>query len=577
MSDTAGWLQSGGFLLVVTLLVPPAGAYMSRVFNGGRTWLDPVCAPVERLFYRVCGIDGERSMSWAEYARAFVYLGLGGTLAVYTVLRLQQFLPWYDARHLTTPMTPDLAANTAVSFNTTTTWQAYGGETTMSYVSQLLGLASGSFLAGAAGLAVGIAFIRGLANSSDGRIGNFWVDVVRAMLWVLLPLSLIGGAALVWQGVPMTFAPYAQAHTLEGAAQTIARGPVAALEFIKNLGTNGGGFFNVNGAHPFANPTPLANIIGLLAIAVLPAALTYTFGKMTGRRRDGWVLYGAMAVLFIAAVAANTLAESAGVPAVSRALGGGTQGMMEGKEVRFGIPASALAAVVTSNGATGSYIAMHDSFTPLGGLVPLTNMLLGEIVFGGLGTGLVGMILVALLALFITGLMIGRTPAYLGKTLGPAETRLIVLYMIFAPLAVLVPTAVAVVTPAGLAGLTTNTGPHGFTEILYAFASTFATNGQNFAGLSANTPFYNVATVVAMMLGRFALGVTALALAGQFAARKSRVGAEAGSVQTGSALFGMVMIATAVIVVALTFAPALALGPGVEHLLARGVTTSAPR
>jgi K+-transporting ATPase ATPase A chain len=435
----------------------------------------------------------------------------------------------------------------------------------MSYFSQLVGLAGQNFLAGAAGLALGIAFIRGLAASGDGRIGNFWVDVVRAMLWVLLPLSLIGGIALVWQGVPMTFGPYAAAHTVEGAMQTIARGPVAALEFIKQLGTNGGGFFNVNGAHPFENPTPLANFLEMLAIAVLPASLTYTFGRMTGRRSDGWVLYGAMAVLFAGGVVATTAAESAGIPSVSRAVGATAANNMEGKEVRFGVPATALTAVVTSNGATGSYNAMHDSFTPLGGMIPLVNMLLGEIVFGGLGMGLVSMLLVALLAVFITGLMIGRTPAYLGKALGPSELKMIVLYMIIAPVGVLVPTAIAVMTPAGLAGLTTNTGVHGFTEILYAFASAFANNGQNFAGLSANTPFYNVATIVAMMLGRFALGVTALAVAGQFASQKSRSGAEANGVPTDSAQFGLVLVGTAVIVVALTFAPALALGPLAEH------------
>jgi K+-transporting ATPase ATPase A chain len=565
MSGLAGWVQAGGFLLVVSLLVAPAGGYLARVFNGGRTWLDPVCAPLERLVYRVCGIDPRRSMTWVEYARGFVIFGLVSMLAVYAVLRLQQFLPWYDARHLTTPLTPDLAANTALSFTTTTTWQAYSGEATMSYVSQLVGLAGGSFLAGAAGLAVGLAFIRGLAAPGDGRVGNFWVDVVRAMLWVLLPLSLVGSLALVWQGVPMTFGPYVQAHTLEGAVQTIARGPVAALEFIKQLGTNGGGFFNVNGAHPFTNPTPLANLLGLLAIAVLPASLTFTFGRMIGRRRDGWVLYGAMVALFIAAVAAGTRAESAGVPAVSQVIGPAPN--MEGKEVRFGAPASALAAVVTSNGATGSYIAMHDSFTPIGGMVPLVNMLLGEIVFGGLGTGLVSMLLVGLLAIFVAGLMIGRTPAYLGKALGPGEARLIALYTIIAPLGILVPTAVAVVTKAGLAGLTTNGGAHGFTSILFAYTSSFATNGQNFAGLSANSPFYNGSTAVAMMLGRYALGVTALALAGEFASRQHRAGAELDAVPTGSLLFGVLLVGTAVIVVALTFLPALALGPLVEHFL----------
>lgn len=567
----AGLAQGAAFLLLVTLLVRPAGAYLARVFAGERTWLDPVLRPAERLVFAASGVDPARSMTWGEYARAFVVFGLVGTLALYALLRLQALLPWFDAAHLTTPMTPDLAMNTAVSFATTTTWQAYGGETTMSYFSQVVGLAGQNFLAGAAGLAVGIAFIRGVASDGGGRVGNFWVDVVRAMLWVLLPLSLVGGVALVWQGVPLTFAPYADARTLEGAAQTIAVGPVAALEFIKQLGTNGGGFFNVNGAHPFENPTPLANLLELLAIAVLPASLTYTFGRMVGRRRDGWVLYGVMAVLFAAGVAATTLAEGAGVPALDRLAGtslGHSLGHLEGKEVRFGVGGSALAAVVTSNGATGSYNAMHDSFTPLGGAVPLVNMLLGEIVFGGLGTGLVSMLLVALAGLFVTGLMIGRTPAYLGKPLGPTELKLIALYMLLAPGVILPLTAAAVLAPAGLAGLTTNAGAHGFTEIFYAYASAFGNNGQNFAGLSANSPFYNVTTGVAMLLGRFALPVTALALAGRFARRAPAAGLEAGAVPTGTVLFGTIVLGAALVLGALTFFPALALGPLAEHFIA---------
>jgi len=450
---------------------------------------------------------------------------------------------------LATPLTTDLAANTALSFSTTTTWQAYGGETTMRYITQLVGLAGQNFLAGAAGLAVGIAFIRGLASDGATTIGNFWVDIVRAILWVLLPLSIVGGIVLMVAGVPMNFDAFTHVITLEGAAQTIAQGPVAALEFIKQLGTNGGGFFNANGAHPYENPTPLTNFIEMLAIASLPAALTYTFGRLTGSRRDGWVLYGVMVVLFAGGLVAGHWAER--------------RGTMEGKEVRFGVSGAVLTAVTTSNGATGSTNAADDSLTPLGGAVPLVNMLLGEIAFGGLGSGLYSIVMVALLGLFITGLMVGRTPQYLGKPLGGLEVRLVVLYTIVMPLVVLPLTALAVVAPAGLAGLTLNKGPHGLTEIWFAYTSAFANNGQAFAGLNVNTPFYNVTTAIAMMPGRFGLGVIALALAGMLG--RARRMATAGAVPTDRALFGMIIIGTAVIVGALTYAPALVLGPIVEH------------
>jgi K+-transporting ATPase ATPase A chain len=561
----ANWAQAGVFLVVVTLLVRPLGGYMARVFAGERTVLDPALRPLERLVFRVGGVDARREMAWPEYAASFVLLTLAGTLLLYAVLRLQSLLPWYFPERMTTPLTPDLAFNTSLSFTTTTTWQAYAGETTMSYVSQLVALTVGSFLGGASGLAVGVAFVRGLARRRAETLGNFWVDVVRALLWVLLPLSLAGGLVLVWQGVPMTFGPYLAVSGLEGAPQAIARGPVAALEVIKNLGTNGGGFFNVNAAHPYANPTPATNVLALLAIAVLPAAFTNTFGRMVGRPREGWLLYWVMVALFVAGLVACTWAEAAGNPRVGAAGVAGGLGNMEGKEVRFGAAGSALAAVVTSDGATGSSNSMHDSYTPLGGLVPLVNMQLGEIVFGGLGSGVYSIVLLALLGLFLTGLMVGRTPEYLGKQIGPDAIKLIMLYALAAPLATLVLTALAVVVPAGLAGLTTNDGPHGFTEVVYAYSSAFANNGQSFAGLSANSPFSNVTTAVAMVLGRFALAIPALALAGHFARQGVRP-RSLGTLPTDGPLFGTVLVGTVLIVAALTYFPALALGPIVEHL-----------
>ena len=529
------------FLAALTACVRPAGTYLARVFTNGSTWLDPVARPIERALYRLARIDAASDMTWTEYATAFVLFGLAGTLVLYAILRLQP--------PLATPLTPDLAANTAVSFSTTATWQAYAGETTMRYATQLIGLAGQNFLAGAAGLAIGIAFIRGLAADGAATVGNFWVDVVRAILWVLLPVCIAGGLVLIVLGVPMNVDPYTHLTTLDGAAQTIAQGPVAALEFIKQLGTNGGGFFNANGAHPYENPTPLTNFIELLAIVALPAGLTYTFGKIANRPRDGWVLYGVMVTLFAAGLAIAGHAERSGT--------------MEGKEVRFGVDGSVLAAVTTSNGATGSTNAADDSLTPLGGAVPLVNMLLGEIAFGGLGTGLYSIVIVAMLGLFLTGLMVGRTPQYLGKPLGAAEVRLVVLYTLVMPLVVLPLTAVAVLAPAGLAGLTTNTGPHGMTEIWFAYTSAFANNGQAFAGLNANTPFYNVTTTAAMMAGRFGLGIIALALAGTLARVPRR--ADAGAVPTDSALFGVVILGTAIIVGALTYAPALVLGPIIEQ------------
>ncbi len=563
-------LQYGVFLLVVIALVKPLGGYMARVFQGQMTWLDFLLRPVERLIFRMTRVDAAKEMCWKEYAVSFIVFGLVGTITTYLILRLQHFLPYFGltSAYLTTPMTPDLALNTAISFSTTSTWQAYGGETTLSYFSQTVGLAVQNFLAGAGGLAVGVAFIRGLARENTDKLGNFWVDLVRALLWILLPLSILASLVLIWQGVPMNFSAYTVAKTIEGGTQTIAQGPVAAFEVIKNLGTNGGGFFNVNGAHPFENPTPFANFFEMLLIAVLPAAFVNTFGRMTNRLRESWLLLWAMVFLFSFGLFFCGAFEERGIPAVRHMLNESALTMpnMEGKEVRFGIGGSVLTAITTSNGATGSYNSMDDSYTPLGGGVLLGNMLLGEIVFGGLGTGLYSVVLIALIGLFLAGLMIGRTPEYLGKQIGITQIKFIMLYALASPVSILALTAIAVATHAGLSGLTTNDGPHGLTSILFAYTSSFANNGQNFAGLSANSVFYNLTTAIAMMVGRFGLAVPALALAGSFAAQGRRP-ATLGTLPTYTLSFGVLIVGTALIVGLLSYFPALVLGPVIEHLL----------
>jgi potassium-transporting ATPase potassium-binding subunit len=558
------WLEYIVFLALVVGLARPVGLYLARVFERKPTFLDPALRPIESLLYRLWGVHKDREMSAGVYTLSFLLFSAVSTGGLFLLLLAQRGLPGGPAdRYLTTPMTAHLAANTAISFSTTTTWQAYGGETTLRYLTQVLGLVSQNFLAGAAGLALGIAFIRGLARERSATVGNFWVDLVRALLWVLLPLALLGSLALIWEGVPLNLAPYTQVHTLEGGVQTIAQGPVAALEFIKNLGTNGGGFFNANGAHPYENPTPSVNFLGLLAIAVLPASLTITFGHLTGRPRAGWVLLAVMVVLFAGGLALCDYAEAATPPQLANLHVSG--GNMEGKEVRFGIGDSVLAAVVTSNGATGSYNSMHDSYQPAGVLVPLVNMLLGEVVFGGLGTGLYSMVMIALVAVFLGGLMIGRTPEYLGKKITAAENRLIVLYALVTPKVVLLLTAVAIATTAGRLGLVTNGGRRGFTEVLFAYASCVANNGQSMAGLNANSVFYNVSTAVAMLAGRWGLAALALALAGQFAAQR-RWPTTAGTLPSDSATFGALVLGTILLVGALCFLPALALGPIAEAL-----------
>src|ERR1017187_6126841 len=459
------WLEYLVFLALVVGLARPVGLYLARVFERKPTFLDPALRPAESLLYRLLGIHRGQEMSAGVYTLCFLLFSAVSTGGLFLLLLAQHWLPGGPAdRFLTTPMTADLAANTAISFSTTTTWQAYGGETTLRYLTQLVGLVSQNFLAGAAGLAVGIAFIRGFARDRSATVGNFWVDLVRGLLWVLLPLSLVGSVILIWQGVPANLAPYTDVHTLEGAIQTIAQGPVAALEFIRNLGTNGGGFFNANGAHPYENPTALSNFVEMLAIVMVPAALCYTFGSMTGQRRHGWLLYGVMTLLFALGLARVHWAQNAGNPALMRAAAPRTfatsnsawTGNTEGKEVRFGTSGTTLAVVATSNGATGSTAATPDSLSPLGGGIAFFNMLLGEVTYGGLGTGLISMILAALLAVFVGGLMIGRAPAYLGNQIGITEMKLIVVYMLIGGLVILPLTAVALMSLAGRAGLTTN-------------------------------------------------------------------------------------------------------------------------
>jgi K+-transporting ATPase ATPase A chain len=558
------WLEYAAFLLVVLLLARPVGGYLARVFDRRATFLDRIMRPVERLLHRLTGVCPEAEMSAGGYAVAFVAFSQVGTVFLFALLLLQRAIPGGpEDRFLTTPMTPDLAGNTAVSFATTTTWQAYGGETTLRYLVQVTGLASQGFLAGAAGLAVGVAFIRGFARERSATIGNFWADLIRATLWVLLPAALVLGVVLVWQGVPLNLSPYAAVTTLEGERQVIAQGPAAALEPIKNLGTNGGGFFAANGAHPYANPTPLTNFLGLLAIVMIPAALPVAFGQMTSRPRAGWLLLGVMLVLFVAGLVVCDAAEAA-QPAYS--IGAGVAGgNMEGKEVRFGVGSSVLAAVVTSNGATGSNNSMHGSYHPLGGLVLLVNMLLGEVTFGGLGSGLYSMVMVALIGVFLGGLMVGRTPEYLGKAIRVPEAKLVALYALLTPLIVLPLAGLAVATDAGRGGLTTNDGPRAFTEVVFAYASCQANNGQAMAGLNTNAPFYNLTTAVAMLAGRFGLGVLALLLAGRLAAQGRRE-ANVGSLSGDTPTFGVLVLGTLVLVGAVCFLPALALGPLAEHL-----------
>jgi potassium-transporting ATPase potassium-binding subunit len=565
-----GWLQIALYVGVLLLCVKPLGLYMARVFNGEWTFLDPVLRPVERLIYAVSGVDPRQEQHWTTYTAAMLLFSLASFVLLYALQRLQHVLP-LNPQGFDSP-SPDSAFNTAVSFISNTNWQSYAGESTMSYLSQMAGLTVQNFVSAAVGIVLAIALIRGFSRRSAQTVGNFWVDMVRTTLWILLPLSFIFALVLVWQGVPQNLQKYVDATTVEGASQTIAQGPVASQEAIKMLGTNGGGFFNANSAHPYENPTPLSNFLEMLTIFVIGAALTYTFGHMVGNTRQGWALFGAMMAVFLMGLVVAYWAESAGNPAFDRlgiqtaatdTQGGGN---MEGKEVRFGIANSTLWATATTDASNGSVNSMHDSYTPLGGMVPLFNIMLGEVIIGGVGSGLYGMLLFAIVAVFIAGLMVGRTPEYLGKKIEAKEVKMSVLALILIlPLSILGFTALAVVHPEGLKG-PLNAGPHGFSEILYVFTSGTGNNGSAFAGISANTFFYNLTNGLSMLFGRFLFIVPMMAVAGSLVNKKI-VPASAGTFPTASGLFVGLLVAVILIVGGLVYFPALALGPIVEHLM----------
>jgi K+-transporting ATPase ATPase A chain len=555
-----GWIQILLYCLIVVALAKPLGGYVTRVFNGERTLLSPLLRPVEAGLYRIGGVDEKREQHWLTYTVAMLLFHVGGFVILYAVMRLQALLPFNPAEQ--SAVAPDLSFNTAISFITNTNWQNYGGESTMSYLVQMLGLTHQNFLSAATGIALAVALIRGFARSSMRTIGNFWVDVTRCTLYVLLPICVVYTLFLVWQGIPQTLGAYVDATTLEGAKQTIAVGPVASQVAIKMLGTNGGGFFNANAAHPFENPTALSNFVQMISIFALGAALTNVFGRMVGNPRQGWAILAVMGVLFISGVAVTYWAEANGTTALhALGLAGGN---MEGKEVRFGIVASSLFAVITTAASCGAVNAMHDSFTALGGMIPLINMQLGEIIVGGVGAGLYGMLLFVVLAIFVAGLMVGRTPEYVGKKIEAREVKMAMLAILVLPLMYLGWTAVAVVLPSAVASMA-NAGPHGFTEVLYAFTSATGNNGSAFAGLSGNTFFYNLALASAMFVGRFFMIVPAMALAGSLAGKKS-IPPSAGTLPTTGGLFVGLVVGVILIIGGLTFFPALALGPIVEHL-----------
>jgi K+-transporting ATPase ATPase A chain len=566
------------FLVVLLLLVKPLGWYMSRVYENKPCGLDRVLGPIERLIYRLCGINPANEMGWQRYAGAMLAFGAAGFVTLYALMRFQSVLP-LNPEHM--PAVPgDLSFNTAVSFLTNTNWQAYGGETTMTYLTQMMGLAVHNFLSAATGMAVLAALIRGFVRRNCHTIGNFWFDLVRSTLYILLPLSLILAVLLVSQGVVQTFSPYQKVTLVEPVMdvknnpvneQIIAVGPAASQIAIKHLGTNGGGFFNTNSAHPLENPTPLSNFLEMLAILLIPTSLCYTFGKMVGDERQGWVILAAMGIIFIGLLGLCCWSEQKGTPQLILAgadLQPGSMqsgGNMEGKEVRFGIVNSALFATMTTATSCGAVNSMHDSYTPLGGMVPMWLIQLGEVIFGGVGSGLYGMLIFAIVTVFIAGLMVGRTPEYLGKKVEAFEMKMASLGVLLPVFLALVGTAAAVVTQAGKAGAS-NTGPHGFSEILYAFSSASNNNGSAFAGLNANSPFYNIATALAMLAGRFLLKLPVLAIAGALAAKKT-IPISAGTLKTHGMMFVVLLISVVLIVGALSFIPALALGPIVEHLM----------
>jgi len=555
-----GWLQALIFFALVLLVTRPLGAYMARVFEGERTFLTPVLAPIERLIYRICRVDAAKEMSAASYLLATLAFSLVGLAYLYVLLRTQKWLPLNPQGF--DNLSADNAWNVAVSFTTNTNWQFYSGESTMSYLSQMAGLAWHNFVSAAVGITIAVAVIRGVCRTDKTTVGNFWVDVTRACLYVLLPISVVGCLLLVWQGVPQNFHSYQDVVSIEGFKQTITGGPMASQEVIKELGTNGGGFVNANSASPNENPTPFSNLLEMFLIFAIGAALTYTYGRYAKDQRQGWALFAAMAILFAAGFTVAYAAESAGNPTV-HALGV-AGGNMEGKECRFGIGASSLFATVTTDTSCGAVNSMHDSFTPLGGLVPLVDMQLGEIVFGGVGTGLYGMILFVVLTVFIAGLMVGRTPEYLGKKIERNQVQLAILGALVLPIFALIPTAISVLVPAGTATLN-NAGAHGFSELLYGFTSTTENNGSAFAGLGGNL-YFNILMGVVMLCGRFLFLIPAVLLAGSLAG-KPRTPATTGTFQTHSPIFVGLLLGVIVIVGALTFFPADALGPIVEHLL----------
>ena len=579
------------FFLCLLALTKPLGLFMARVFEGERTFLHPLLRPLERLIYKLCGIRETSEQRWTQYAASTIAFTLMGFLFVYAIQRLQGLLPLNPMHFSTahapgyaTPMTPDLAFNTAVSFVTNTNWQAYGGESTLSYLVQMAALTVQNFCSAAAGISVAIALIRGFARKQTNTIGNFWVDATRAMVYVLLPLALVFALFLCFRGVPQTLKSYQTATTVEGATQTIAVGPVADQEAIKMLGTNGGGFFNVNSSHPFENPTPLTNFTQVLALLIISSGLTYTFGKMVGDTRQGWALFAAMAFLFFAGVFICYPSEHAGNPNIAR-LGVETAatptqsgGNMEGKEVRFGMAGSTLFATATTDASCGAVNSMHDSYTPLGGFIPLFNLQTDEVIFGGVGSGLYGMLLYAIVGVFIAGLMVGRTPEYLGKKIEQKEVKMAMVAIIATAFSILAFAAICAVIPfakngywnapgAAIANLT-NSGPHGFSELLYTFSSASENNGSAFAGLNPNTPWYNLTTALSMLIGRFGFILPSLAIAGSLATKK-KVPTTSGTFPTHGPLFIGLLVGTVVVIGALTFFPALSLGPLVEHFFMR--------
>ena len=579
-----GWFQILLFLGVILLLTKPMGVYLYRVFERKSTWLDPVLRPIERLIYRVCGIEEKKEMKWTEYGVTMLVFSAASLLLLYLIERVQVWLPWNPQKLAN--VAPDLAWNTAVSFTTNTNWQAYTPESTMSYLTQMAGLAYHNFASAAVGIALAVAVIRGVARKESSTIGNFWVDATRAFLWALLPFTLVAALFLVSQGVVQNLHPYTNSTLLESqvvetknpdgsvkkdviTTQVIAQGPVASQEAIKMYGTNGGGFFNANSAHPFENPTPLSNFFQMLLIFAIPSGLTYTLGRMTGSRRHGWAVWSAMAVLFLAGVFVAYSSEARGNPLLAgvstRASESQSGGNMEGKEVRFGIANSALFTTVTTDASCGAVNNMHDSLTPIGGMVPLINIQLGEVIFGGVGAGLYGILVFVILSVFIAGLMVGRTPEYLGKKIESFDVKMAVLAILITSVTILVFSAVGVIAKFGTSSIT-NPGAHGLSQVLYAYTSAVGNNGSAFAGLNANTHWYNASLAVAMLLGRFFMVIPILAIAGSLAAKK-QVPESLGTFPVTGPLFTVLLISVVLIVGALTFFPALSLGPILEHLL----------